>query len=58
MYLTLIDVGLGFLQQFLTGLKGGKAPAEVVAAVTAAVDALANHKQDIISKANIDSLRG
>lgn len=58
MYLTLIDVGLSFLQQFLTGIKGGKAPSEVIAAVQAAVDALAAHKQDIINKSNIDSLRG
>jgi hypothetical protein len=58
MYLALLDVGLSFLQQFVSGLKSGKAPAEVVAAVQAAVDALFNHKADIISKSNLDSLRG
>lgn len=57
MYLALLDVGLSFLQQFVSGLKSGKAPAEVVAAVQAAVDALFNHKADIISKSNLDSLR-
>ncbi len=58
MYLSLIDVGLTFLQTFVGGLKTGKAPAEVIAAVQAAVDALFNHKADIISKSNLESLRG
>jgi len=58
MYLSLIDVGLTFLQSFLGGLKTSKAPADVVAAVQAAVDALFAHKADIISKANLDALRG
>lgn len=58
MYLTLIDVGLTFLQQFVGGLKTGKAPAEVIAAVQAALDAIFAHKADIISKSNLDALRG
>ncbi len=58
MYLTLIDLGIQFLLPFISGLKGGKAPAEIIAAVQAAVDALLTHKQDIISKANLDALRG
>jgi len=58
MYLTLLDVGLGFLQTFLGGLKGSKAPAEIVASIQAALDALFAHKQDVISKSNLDSLRG
>lgn len=57
-YVTLLDVGLSFLQTFVGGLKTGKAPAEVIAAVQAAVDALFSHKADIISKSNLDSLRG
>lgn len=57
-YLALIDVGIGFLQSFLSGLKGSKAPAEVVAAIQAAIDAIFAHRADIISKSNLDSLRG
>ena len=58
LYYTLLELGLGFLQSFLSGLKGGKAPAEVIAAVSAAIDAVLAHKQDVITKSNIDSLRG
>jgi len=58
MYLTLLDLGIQFLLPFLSGLKGGKAPAEIIASVQAAIDALLAHKQDIISKANLDVLRG
>ena len=58
MYLTLIDLGIQFLLPFISGLKGGKAPAEVIQAVQAAIDAIIAHKQDVISKANLDSLRG
>lgn len=58
MYLTLIDLGIQFLLPFISGLKGGKAPAEIIASIQAAVDALLAHKQDIINKSNLDSLRG
>lgn len=58
MYLTLIDLGIQFLLPFISGLKGGKAPAEVIAAVQAAIDAIIAHKVDIINKSNLDSLRG
>lgn len=58
MYLTLIDVGLSFLQQFVNGLKTGKAPAEVIASVQAALDAIFAHKSDIITKAGLDAQRG
>jgi len=58
MYLTLLDLGIQFLLPFISGLKGGKAPAEVIAAIQAAIDAIIAHKQDVISKSNLDSLRG
>lgn len=59
MYITLLDLGLGFLQTFLTGLKGaGKAAAPVVAAVQAAIDAVAAHRDDEITKANLEAQRG
>jgi hypothetical protein len=58
MYLTLIDLGIQFLLPFLSGLKGGNAPAEVIASIQAAIDAIIAHKQDVISKSNLDSMRG
>ena len=58
MYLTILDLGIQFLLQYLSGLKGAKVPAEILASVQAAIDALAVHKQDVISKSNLDALRG
>jgi hypothetical protein len=58
MYLMLIELGIQFLTQYLSSVKGAKLPAEVLAAVQAAIDALITHKQDIINKANLDALRG
>jgi len=58
MYLTLLDLGIQFLLQYLSGLKSGKVPVEILQAVQAAIDALVAHKQDVISKSNLDSLRG
>lgn len=58
LYLSLIDLGLGFLQTFLGQLTANKAPAEVVAAVQAAVDALFSHKNDVITKVALESQRG
>lgn len=58
MYLQLIELGIQFLTPFIASLKWGKAPAEVIASVQGSLDALAAHKNDIISKSNIDSLRG
>ena len=58
MYVQLIELGIQFLLQYLSGLKGNKVPAEVLTAVQAAIDALLAHKNDVISKSNLDSLRG
>jgi len=58
MYLTLLDLGIQFLLPFLSGLKGGKAPAEVITSIQAAIDAIISHKQDVINKSNLDALRG
>jgi hypothetical protein len=58
MLLTLLDLGIQFLLPFLSGLKGAKVPAEVLAAVQSAIDALLAHKQDVINKSNLDALRG
>jgi hypothetical protein len=58
MYIQLIDLGIQFLIQYLSGLKGAKVPAEILASVQAAIDALAAHKNDVISKSNLDAMRG
>jgi hypothetical protein len=58
MYLNLIELGIQFLLPYISGLKGGKAPAELIAAIQAAIDGLIAHKTDIINKSNLDSLRG
>lgn len=58
MYLTIIELGIQFLLQYLSGLKGAKVPAEILASIQAAIDALTAHRQDVISKSNLDSLRG
>ena len=58
MYLILVELGIQFLTQYLQSVKGSKLPAEVLTAIQAAIDALINHKQDVINKSNLDSLRG
>lgn len=58
MYVTLLDLGIQFLLQYLAGLKGAKVPAELVTSIQAAIDALLQHKNDIITKANLDAQRG
>ena len=58
MYVELLELGIQFLLQYLSGLKNGKVPAEVLTAVQAAIDALLAHKADVISKSNLESLRG
>lgn len=52
-----VDLGLTFLQMFLGKYAKGL-PAEVIAAVQASVDALAAHKDDLITKAALEAQRG
>lgn len=56
-YTILIDLGISFLQSYLSGL-GNKVPSQVVAAIQAAVDALNAHKADLLTKANFEAQRG
>ena len=58
MYLILIELGISFLTQYFQSAQGAKLPAEILAAIQAAITALINHKQDVINKSNLDSLRG
>ena len=57
-YLMLLDLGISFLQQYLGNMKAAKVPIEVAQAIEASIAALMAHKQDIITKSNLDSLRG
>ena len=57
-YLSLLDIGLGFLNQYISSLTSSKAPAEVIAAFQAALTALQAHKSDVMSKADWEALRG
>ncbi len=56
-YVSLIDLGIALLQSFLSGTKS-KLPAEVLQSVQAAVDALAAHKDDVVTKAALEAQRG
>lgn len=56
-YITLLDLGLSFLQTFLGNLKN-KLPAEVVQSIQAAIDALVAHKDDVVTRANLEAHRG
>jgi hypothetical protein len=54
MYLPFLNLGLGLLTQFLEGLKN-QAPVHVLSAVQAAIDAITAHKDDVVSKANLEA---
>jgi hypothetical protein len=56
-YVTLLELGLSFLQMFLTRTEK-KMPAEVVSAVQSAVSAIAKHRDDQITRLNLEALRG
>jgi len=55
--ITVIDIGLSFLEGYLSRLRY-LLPVHVVAAVQAAIDALAAHKADLITKQNLEAQRG
>jgi hypothetical protein len=58
-YLSLISVGLGFLEQYLVAVKKNNAtPVEVVTSIQSVVDALGKHKDDLITKAALEAERG
>lgn len=58
-YISLVELGISFVSQYLLpSLTKAKAPAEVLNAVSATVDALVAHKNDIITKQNLESQRG
>lgn len=58
-YVTLIDLAISLGQLLISKLAStGKTPTEVLEAVQASVDALAAHRNDAVTKANLEAQRG
>lgn len=55
-YVPVIDLFIGLAEAFI-GKTSTKLPAEVLAAVQAAIDALATHRNDVITKAAFEAQR-
>ena len=58
MAITLVELGLGLLQQLLTSFTKNGAPAEVISSINAAIAAVQAHYDDLVTKANLESQRG
>lgn len=56
-YIQLVDLGIG-LVQLIIGKLSNKAPAEVLTALQAALDAMVKHKDDAVTKENLEANRG
>lgn len=56
-YVMLLDLGLSFGKTFLEKLKN-KAPADVLSAGQAFIDAVETHRADVLSKENFEKQRG
>jgi hypothetical protein len=56
-YANLIGLGISFLQAFLAKSQN-RLPAEVLAAVEAAITALTDHQNDLVTKAALEAQRG
>lgn len=57
-YIQLIELFVGYGSQLVGYLTKKKAPAEVIDALSAALVALETHKNDEITKANLEAQRG
>lgn len=57
-YILLLDIGLSFLESFLNGLTHSQAPAQLIEAFRAAYAQLQAHKNDEVTKANLEAQRG
>lgn len=57
-YSILIDLGIALGKELLGSLTKAKAPQEVLDAAGATVTALEAHKNDLITKANLEAQRG
>jgi hypothetical protein len=56
-YLPVVQLGLSLIQALLGQLKS-KVPAEIVASLQASADALEQHQNDLVTKANLEAQRG
>lgn len=57
-YLSLISLGISFLQSFLGNINSSKLPAEIATSIQAVITALTAHKNDILTKAAFEAQRG
>jgi len=56
--LALISLALSLGETLVSELTKSGVPAQVIASIQAAVNALAAHKNDLITKANLEAQRG
>jgi hypothetical protein len=56
-YIALLDLGISFGQMFLEKIKN-RAPSDLLSASQAFLDAAIAHKNDVISRANLEAQRG
>jgi hypothetical protein len=57
-YEILIDLGIALGKELVGSFTKAKAPQDVLDAVGATVSALETHKNDLITKANLEAQRG
>jgi hypothetical protein len=57
-YVELLDLGSVFLKQFIESLNKSKTPGQIIDSVVATVKAIDEHKDDVVSKANLEAQRG
>jgi hypothetical protein len=57
-YVELLDLGSVFLKQFVESLTKSKTPGQIIDSVVATVKAIDEHKDDVVSKANLEAQRG
>jgi len=53
-----IDLALPLLSSLISNLTKSQAPTHIISAVQAAIDALAAHRDDLITKDNLEAQRG
>jgi hypothetical protein len=54
----LIDLGTGLLKQLAASLTTSNVPAEIIDGISNTITALEKHKDDVITKANLEAQRG
>jgi hypothetical protein len=54
----LIDLGTGLLKQLAASLTASNVPGEIIDGISNTVAALEKHKDDVITKANLEAQRG